>query len=617
MKTFVINLKRRQDRLKEFEEANASRLSGYEVYEAIDGNTLTYENLRKAGFDTDKDWRDPNLKRVLTWGEVGCFVSHYALWETCSKGDEPFLILEDDVVFTDDLGDIEGDLNGHDLLFLAYSEQKKGGVKKVNESLVKPCYPYWLAAYVLTPAGARKLVETDISSRIIPCDEYVPRMLDRLDAVGRIVQPCHQRKREDAGTDIEPTSESAYIRDFTTHVLTCGDNEEKTQLLLNSAVRVGINFTNVLSRDWKGGTMEGPGGGQKINEILRYIEEKEVPDHDVILFADAHDVVITQGLEDILGRYLGYKRELVFGAEQFLWPDKTLEFPPSHTKYRYLNSGTWIGRVGEFKRMCAGGIKDHEDDQLFLQRAYLSGRYNACLDVEGYLFQTHEPSVIIKNGAIFNPITRCYTCLYHGNGGHEAKAKLNELWTKLTAHEKYIQVRDHKVIGQDMILIDFMTPAQCAEWIQISEKHGGWNPHPDDRFPSHDIHLKELGLFEEIEMHWRRVIAPICERFWRPYSHYHLRKAFTMKYSADTQKTLGLHTDASLVTGSVKLNDDYDGATLVFPRQDVTNQDIPIGKMILFPGQVTHGHHVTTLERGTKYSATFWTARYKDDTLDP
>ena len=71
-----------------------------------------------------------------------------------------------------------------------------------------------------------------------------------------------------------------------------------------------------------------------------------------------------------------------------------------------------------------------------------------------------------------------------------------------------------------------------------------------------------------------------------------------------------------MVTGSVKLNDDYEGATLIFPRQDVTNKDIPIGKMIVFPSQVTHGHYVDELQSGTKYSATFWTSRYKNDLLE-
>lgn len=90
-----------------------------------------------------------------------------------------------------------------------------------------------------------------------------------------------------------------------------------------------------------------------------------------------------------------------------------------------------------------------------------------------------------------------------------------------------------------------------------------------------------------------------------------------MKYSEDTQKTLGFHNDAALVTGSVKLNDNYTGGTLIWKRQGVSNIDIPVGKMVLFPGQLTHGHYVTELTEGTKYSMTFWTARWQGDYLNP
>tara|TARA_B100001079_G_scaffold62011_1_gene52624 strand:+ start:44 stop:337 length:294 start_codon:yes stop_codon:yes gene_type:complete len=94
-----------------------------------------------------------------------------------------------------------------------------------------------------------------------------------------------------------------------------------------------------------------------------------------------------------------------------------------------------------------------------------------------------------------------------------------------------------------------------------------------------------------------------------------LRDAFLIKYTMNGQKSLRLHNDASLVTGSVKLNDDYTGGVLSFPRQGITNEDIPIGKLILFPGQVTHGHTSTELLSGTKYSLTIWSQRYKGDTL--
>jgi predicted 2-oxoglutarate/Fe(II)-dependent dioxygenase YbiX len=92
-----------------------------------------------------------------------------------------------------------------------------------------------------------------------------------------------------------------------------------------------------------------------------------------------------------------------------------------------------------------------------------------------------------------------------------------------------------------------------------------------------------------------------------------LRDAFTMRYSMETQKSLGLHTDASLITGSVKLNDNYEGATLYFPRQDFTNLDVPVGSCILFPSEVTHGHYVDELKSGVKYSLTMWTSRYVGD----
>jgi len=96
---------------------------------------------------------------------------------------------------------------------------------------------------------------------------------------------------------------------------------------------------------------------------------------------------------------------------------------------------------------------------------------------------------------------------------------------------------------------------------------------------------------------------------------YGLREAFVMRYALDTQVSLANHCDASMVTGSVKLNDDYEGADLVFHRQNVSNKDVPVGRVILFPGQVTHGHECMELKSGVKYSLTMWTQRYKGDLL--
>ena len=618
MKIKVINLRSRLDRLEEFKLNNLKFLPFIpEIVEAFDGRDYTYEQLVAMGYDTDHDWRDPILKRTLTKGEIGCFISHYKLWCECALGTEDFVVLEDDAVFEAPLKDLIEKAPDFDLLYLAHKEMLPEAQVQLGNNYVKPAYAYHTTGYVLTPAGAAKLIEGAPQKHIIPADEYLPRMFDRMEVVGFEKQSVYQQSRNEVGTDVEPSSESDYVRDFETHVLTCGSDLTRMHKLVESAAYQGFQVKNVFHQDldtWGGGNMEGPGGGQKINLILRQI--KDLPDHDVVLFTDAYDVFFAMGLDAIVGKYLGFKSDIVLAAEQYLWPDQSVAFPPTHTKYRYLNSGTFIGRVGELKRFLQP-VEDSSDDQLFMQKQFLTGRYNAVLDVECYIFQTNEQIIVVSRDMLYNAQTQCYPCIYHGNGGAEAKVKFEQLYASLYPELKYIMTKDFEVIGNEMLLIDFLTPEQCQEWIDVSEKHGGWNPHPDDKFPSHDIHFKELGLWEDVERHWSKVVAPICEAYWSPYLHYHVRKGFTMKYSADTQKTLGKHTDASLVTGSVKLNDDYQGATLVFPRQNVTNKDIPIGKMILFPGQVTHGHYVDELTEGTKYSATFWTARFKGDYLDP
>ena len=77
---------------------------------------------------------------------------------------------------------------------------------------------------------------------------------------------------------------------------------------------------------------------------------------------------------------------------------------------------------------------------------------------------------------------------------------------------------------------------------------------------------------------------------------------------------IGGHNDASMVSGSLKLNEGYQGAELSFPRQHFTNRHVPRGVMLMWPGQVTHPHVCEPLEEGVKYSLTLWTKRFTQDT---
>ena len=72
----------------------------------------------------------------------------------------------------------------------------------------------------------------------------------------------------------------------------------------------------------------------------------------------------------------------------------------------------------------------------------------------------------------------------------------------------------------------------------------------------------------------------------------------------------------SLVSGSMKLNNNYEGGVLRFPRQGVDNSQAPVGSIIIWPGQVSHGHECTTLTSGTKYGLTLWTSRLDGDVYE-
>ena len=61
------------------------------------------------------------------------------------------------------------------------------------------------------------------------------------------------------------------------------------------------------------------------------------------------------------------------------------------------------------------------------------------------------------------------------------------------------------------------------------------------------------------------------------------------------------------------IRDSYQGGVLRFPRQGVDNSQTPAGSIVIWPGQVTHGHECTELISGTKYGLTLWTSRLEGE----
>jgi hypothetical protein len=175
---------------------------------------------------------------------------------------------------------------------------------------------------------------------------------------------------------------------------------------------------------------------------------------------------------------------------------------------------------------------------------------------------------------------------------------------KGAAHERS-GVRE---LGPDLLAVQFWNHDYCATMIRAAEAIGAFEHKPDDPVPGHEISLAGISprLFEAVEIDLGVRIWPQLQTQW-PYIDYHgLRDVFVIKYEMGVQENLRMHHDVAQVSASMKLNDEYEGAILDFPRQGVTNESAEVGELVVFPSLVTHPHQATPLRSGVKYGLVVW-----------
>jgi|GEM_PF-917101 len=182
----VINMAHHTDKRAFIEQQLQICLQEYpaisvEFFVAINGMTITPRLLGDMNAKIDETWLNPYSNKPLTHGEVGCALSHHAVWTKIRDGNwSNVLVIEDDVIIPPDLitklETFMGELT--EPWDLAYVGRKplRHNEYRLSEHVVVPKYSYWTNAYVLNPAGANKLLATDYLQRIIPVDEYLPLM---------------------------------------------------------------------------------------------------------------------------------------------------------------------------------------------------------------------------------------------------------------------------------------------------------------------------------------------------------------------------------------------------------------------------------------------------------
>lgn len=97
---FMINLARRPERRQQMERSFKELGLTVEYFEAVDGQIIDDDYLEENGIEHLPGYADPYHNRPMTLGEIGCFLSHYQIWEKqVALGLKEILILEDDIRF--------------------------------------------------------------------------------------------------------------------------------------------------------------------------------------------------------------------------------------------------------------------------------------------------------------------------------------------------------------------------------------------------------------------------------------------------------------------------------------------------------------------------------------
>lgn len=163
-------------------------------------------------------------------------------------------------------------------------------------------------------------------------------------------------------------------------------------------------------------------------------------------------------------------------------------------------------------------------------------------------------------------------------------------------------------VAPEIVQMQFWSPAMCEAVIAAAEATGRFEPDPNDPVPGHEVSLATISpvLFEMVQNDIGARIWPQLQSHWPLIDYHGLRDAFVIRYRQGEQESLRLHQDIAQVSMTVRLNDDYAGAHLNFPRQDWDNRSQPVGSLIAWPSLVTHPHEATRLESGVKYGLTIW-----------
>jgi hypothetical protein len=205
------------------------------------------------------------------------------------------------------------------------------------------------------------------------------------------------------------------------YIFTFLTDESRVKYLKESSELNNVQIHYIISRVWNGYLDK----IIAINNIIR-----DLQDDDIVCFIDAYDVLVNNNVSEIINNFKNYNCEVVLGAELNCYPDQYKHmFPDTSTKYKYVNSGGYIGYkyaiqqifdwkpINEIQKICRNG-----GDQTYFIEYFLHNRSDKIkLDDKCLIFQNMHlvdwSELSFISGKLYNNILDVKPCFIHFNGG--------------------------------------------------------------------------------------------------------------------------------------------------------------------------------------------------------
>lgn len=192
-----------------------------------------------------------------------------------------------------------------------------------------------------------------------------------------------------------------------------------------------------MGKKWEGGDMKHAGGGHKVNLLKKALKEFADDRDKIVLFTDGYDVVLLGTSDEIVEQFKKMDARIVFSAEPYCWPDESLAdiYPITESRYKYLNSGGFIGYAADlYELITSKEIKNKDDDQLFYTHLFLDktlrDKYIMKLDTKAVIFQNlfdtiDDLELKFDEGYVENIVHNTRPQVLHSNG--PSKLALNSI----------------------------------------------------------------------------------------------------------------------------------------------------------------------------------------------